>query len=323
MKVLILGGAGQDAKYLSEILKKENGFEISLLCRSIPGKDQRNYVDNVRYFKQDVTVLSDVEEILEIVNPDVIVNLASISSVMACETNPNLSKKVNEQTPIEMMKLIRQPRFEAIRFIQASSSEMYSRSPERCISELTPLAPNNEYGRQKANVHNFVLEEKKKNPNLSSIILFNHESPLRSSAFVSKKIVTAVHQISQGKQLKLPLGNLMSTRDWGFAGDYMAAVALHIKDNRNENYVIASGQLNSIERFCQLAFAQVGITNFLEHIEVDAGLIRVNDSIGLRGNSEKICNYLEWKPKYSFESLVKGLVIAESTRSLELKEGND
>lgn len=323
MKVLILGGAGQDAKYLSEILKKENGFEISLLCRNIPGKDQRNYVDNVRYFEQDFTVLSDVEEILKIVNPDVIVNLASISSVMACEAKPDFAKKVNEQTPIEIMKLLRKPRFETTRFIQASSSEMYSSSAERYISELTPLAPNNEYGRQKANVHSFVLQEKKQNPNLSSIILFNHESPLRSQAFVSKKIVTAVHLISQGKQLKLSLGNLMSTRDWGFAGDYMSAIALHIKDNRNENYVIASGQLNSIEDFCQLAFAQVGISNFLDFIEVDAGLIRVNDSIGLRGNSEKIYNYLEWKPRYSFASLVNGLVIAESSSSLELKEGND
>jgi GDPmannose 4,6-dehydratase len=323
MKVLILGGAGQDAKYLSEILKRENGFEVSLICQNIPDKDQRNHVSDVRYMKQDITALSHVEEILKVVKPDVIVNFASISSVIACEENSSLSKKVNEQTPIELMKLLRKPGFRSIRFIQASSSEMYAKSAERYISELTPTSPNNEYGRQKANVHSFILEEQKGNPNLSSLILFNHESPLRSPAFVSKKIVSAIYQISQGKKLKLSLGNIMSTRDWGFAGDYMDAVALHIKDDRNENYVIASGQLNSIEDFCQIAFAQLGITNFLEHIEVDESLVRANDSIGLRGNSEKIYNYLGWKPKYSFESLVKGLLIAESTGSLELMEGND
>lgn len=323
MKVLILGGAGQDAKYLSEILKKENEFEISLICQNIPDSNQRNYVNNVKYFKQDITALTHVEEILKVVKPDVIVNFASISSVMACEKNSSLSKKVNEQTPIELMKLLRKPGFESIRFIQASSSEMYSRSAERYISELTPTSPNNEYGRQKANVHSFVLEEQKENPNLSSLILFNHESSLRSPAFVSKKIVSAVYQIAQGKKMKLSLGNIMSTRDWGFAGDYMAAVALHIKDDRNENYVIASGQLNSIEDFCQIAFAQIGITNYLEHIEVDESLVRANDSIGLRGNAEKINNYLGWTPKYNFESLVKGLLLAESVGSLELMEGNN
>ena len=323
MRIMILGGAGQDAKYLSEILKREIGFEISLVCKSIPDKNQRNYVEKVRYFQQDITVLLEVEELLRIVKPDVIVNLASISSVVACEINASLSKAVNQDTPIELMKLLRKKEFESIRFIQASSSEMYSKSVERYISELTALAPNNQYGMQKANVHSFVLEEQKDNPNLSSVILFNHESPLRSSTFVSKKIVSAVHQISQGNALKLQLGNLMSTRDWGFASDYMEALALQIKDTRNENYIVASGKLNSIKYFCEVAFSQIGISDFLEHIEVDTSLMRANDSIGLRGNSEKINKFLEWKPKYSFESLVRGLVIAESSRSLELMEEND
>ena len=126
MKVLIFGGGGQDGKYLGEILKLTPSTEVILSCRRIPKKNSLLFVNGVRYLELDITNAEEVGRAILEANPDVIVNFASISSVIECENNPNTARAVNEIAAVSIMELLAQPQNRHIRFIQASSSEMFS-----------------------------------------------------------------------------------------------------------------------------------------------------------------------------------------------------
>jgi len=318
MRVLIFGGGGQDGKYLGEILKSTSLTEIILSCRRIPSENSPLFVNRVQYLKLDITSSEDVQRGILKVNPDVIVNFASVSSVVECENQPNLTRTVNEIAPIKVMELLAQPKNRHIRFIQASSSEMFSNSAQREISEETKTSPNNHYGRQKAVVHQEIIERQKNGEQVSSLIYFNHESPLRSNKFVSKKIISAVSRISKGSNEKLILGNIESTRDWGFAGDYMGATSKVIFSGLSTNYVIGTGHLHSIAQFCDIAFKFSGIANTQQWIEQDPRLIRKTDSIGLYANASKLKNKLDWAPSVLFEDLVSGMLQAENAGTFML-----
>lgn len=138
-------------------------------------------------------------------------------------------------------------------------------------------------------------------------ILFNHESPLRGTEFVTRKITDAVARIKAGKQEKLKLGNLDARRDWGFAGDYVEAMWAMLQQDAPKDYVVATGRTTSVGEFCRMAFAAADM-DWEPHVEIDPAFLRPAEVELLCGNAEKAKRELGWEPKVSLEELVQMMV---------------
>ena len=148
----------------------------------------------------------------------------------------------------------------AIRFYQASSSEMFGKVREVPQRETTRFHPRSPYGVAKVYGH-WITVNYRESYDLyaASGILFNHESPRRGLEFVTRKITDGVARIKQGLATELSLGNLDAKRDWGFAGDYVRAMWLMLQQPSADDFVVATGQTHSVEEFCELAFGHVGL----------------------------------------------------------------
>ena len=138
-------------------------------------------------------------------------------------------------------------------------------------------------------------------------ILFNHESPRRGENFVTRKITRAVGRIKIGLQSKLFLGNLSASRDWGFAGDYVEAMWLMLQQEKADDYVVATEDSHTVEEFLEVAFGYVGL-NWKDHVVIDKRYFRPTEVDNLKGDASKAKKVLGWKPKVSFEELVKMMV---------------
>jgi GDPmannose 4,6-dehydratase len=272
-----------------------------------------------KFRRADLARIENFEDILVETKPDVVINLASLSSVSACEINPELSMRINLENVVNLVEaIIKFDQYEgrAHRFIQASSSEMYaSNSVSMHISENSELAPKSIYGKHKASAHEFIQKIKQANPDsqLKCAILFNHESPRRGDGFVSRKIVKSIHQISVGKLNQLNLGNVYAERDWGYAPNFADALYLQSKETGSEDYVVSTGNTHSIKEFYERTFEAFGISNYSHLVSVDETLIRPVENTGLSGDNKKILKNLGWSPEVYFSELIDILVRAEKS----------
>jgi GDPmannose 4,6-dehydratase len=176
------------------------------------------------------------------------------------------------------------------------------------LSENSLLIPKSPYAAGKVFAHH-MTQIYRESYGLFSVngILFNHESPLRGETFVTRKITRAIGRISQGIQNRLTLGNLDAHRDWGFAGDYVEGMWLMMQHEHPDDWVLATGQSHSVREFLTVAFNSVDM-NWEEHVETSSMYERPNEVNHLLGDSTKAQNLLGWKPKTSFEDLVKMMV---------------
>lgn len=265
----------------------------------------------------DLSKIEDFESILLKTRPNVIVNLASLSSVSACERDPELSKKLNLDNVIKLADAI--TKYDDIegkphQFIQASSSEMYASNSEAMrINEKSILAPKSIYGIHKAEAHEYIQKMKLAKPEskMQCAILFNHESPRRGNRFVSRKIVNSIYRISIGQQKLLELGNVYAERDWGYALDFAQAIYLLSKEFGSEDYVISTGETHSIKEFYERTFEVFGINDFSHLVSIDESLIRPIENTGLSGDNTKIFQNLGWSPNVYFHELIFILAEAE------------
>lgn len=306
LTALILGGSGQDGTFLArEYLKK--GFSVFSISKS---ESLRIRDLGVKQYQRDFLSRIDISDVLLETNPDIVVNLASVSSVATCEVNPNLSRKINVEVVIN---LARQIEFYAdsnskdIKFLQASSSEMYGSSNAVC-DESTPMSPLTVYGKHKHEAHRFILSRDNKKVTYKSVILFNHESEFRPPGFVSYKVSKAAAEVALYGSTSIKFGNILNRRDWGFAGDYMEALVRISLNASHESYVIASGKLYSIEEMLRCAFKYVGLSDIEDHILVSEEYYRTIETPAIVGNAERCVSELNWNPTLNFESLVERLV---------------
>jgi GDPmannose 4,6-dehydratase len=196
----------------------------------------------------------------------------------------------------------------AIRFYQASSSEMFGMAEESPQNEHTRFYPRSPYGVAKLYGHWITVNARESYGLFAcSGILFNHESPRRGIEFVTRKVSHNVARIKLGLQEKLRVGNLDVERDWGFAGDYVRAMWLMLQQTEPDDYVIATGVTHSVRRLLELAFAHVGL-DYREHVEIDPALLRPAEVYHLRGDYAKARQRLDWEPAMSFEQLVATMV---------------
>jgi len=209
-----------------------------------------------------------------------------------------------------MLEAMREASPEA-RFYQASSSEMFGQVLEVPQRESTPFYPRSPYGVAKAYGH-FITVNYRESYDLfaCSGILFNHESPRRGLEFVTRKVTHAAAAIKLGLQQDLALGNLDAERDWGYAEDYVEAMWMMLQRDQPEDYVIATGETHSVRELVDIAFDRVGLAPE-QHVRVDERFLRPAEVEQLIGDSSKAREELGWKPRTTFEELVRLMVDAD------------
>src|SRR5580693_1450276 len=299
---LITGITGQDGSYLAEFLLQKGYRVFGLIRRSSTINFERiNHLqDDIELIPGDLLDQSSLITALQKTEPDEVYNLAAQSFVPTSWSQPVLT---GEFTALGVTRIIEAIRVvnPAIRFYQASSSEMFGMAEESPQSETTRFYPRSPYGVAKLYGHWITVNARESYGLFAcSGILFNHESPRRGIEFVTRKVSYNVARIKLGLQDKLPMGNLDAERDWGFAGDYVRAMWLMLQQDAPDDYVIATGTSHSVKHLLELAFAHVGL-DYRDHVEVAQDFLRPADVFHLRGDYTKARQRLGWEPNVSFE----------------------
>src|SRR5258708_4801221 len=308
-KALITGITGQDGSYLAEFLLDKGYTVYGLVRRSSTINFERiaHLQERIELIPGDLLDQSSLLAALDKTEPEEVYNLAAQSFVPTSWSQPVLT---GEFTALGVTRLLEAVRLvnPAIRFYQASSSEMFGMAEESPQTERTRFYPRSPYGVAKLYGH-WITVNARESYNLfaCSGILFNHESPRRGIEFVTRRVSHNVARIKLGLQNKLRMGNLDVERDWGFAGDYVRAMWLMLQQDAPEDYVIATGLPHSVRHLVELAFAHVGL-DYQQHVEIDPNLLRPAEVYHLRGDYTKARDRLGWQPTMSFEQLVANMV---------------
>jgi GDPmannose 4,6-dehydratase len=315
-RALITGIAGQDGSFLAEHLL-EQGYEAFGVVRRAASEPYPN-LDAVRgrveLFQADLLDQLALVKTLREVRPREVYNLASPSFVPISWEQPVVTAQfaaVGVTSLLEAVRLV-DP---AIRFYQASSSEIFGDALEAPQTEETPVAPVTPYGVAKAYAH-FIVRSYRRRYRLhaSSGVLYNHESPRRPLDFVPRKVAHAAAAISLGLETRLVLGDLDARRDWGYAGDYVRAMWLMLQQDEPDDYVVATGVTHSVRDLVESAFRHVGL-DWRDHVESDPALERGRAELhNLVGDASRAGSRLGWSPTVDFEELVHLLVDADLDR---------
>ena len=300
-RTLVTGVTGQDGSYLAELLLAAGGEVHGIVATGEP-------VPGVVVHPADLTVPGAARTIVDAVRPDVIVNLAAVSSVFRSWQQPAVTAQLNGLLVAELLDAARS---HEARFVQAGSAEIFGAPASAPQDETTPIRPTSPYGAAKAYAHGLVHAYRTAGMHASSLILYNHESPRRPETFVTRKITAAAARIAAGRQARLSLGNLDARRDWGWAPDFARAMQLAAQAAEPGDYVIATGVSHSVADFVRAAFAAVGIHDWRSLVDVDAGLLRTGDAPDLRGDASLAQSRLGWQPTVGFEGIVRAMVEAD------------
>lgn len=318
----ITGITGQDGSYLAEFLL-EKGYEVHGLVRRVSTynrwridhlHDHPEHKNHLTLHYGDLADSSTLARLIEKIQPDEIYNLGAQSHVGVSFNMPEYTANVTALGTLRLLEAIREARSRT-KFYQASSSEMFGNAPAP-QNEKTPMRPVSPYGIAKLDAHNFAQNYRDAYGIFTcSGILFNHESPRRGENFVTRKITLGIADILAGKADKIYLGNLDARRDWGYAKDYIEAMWMMLQNEKPDDYVIATGETHSVREFLNEAFACVGITDWEKYVAVDERYKRPVELHALRGDASKARSVLGWKPKTSFQELVKIMVTEDCKRA--------
>jgi GDPmannose 4,6-dehydratase len=316
---LITGVTGQDGAYLSQFLLQKGYRVIGLLRRSASsdtvGERLRwlGILDDVELVDGDLGDLSSLIRILQAYKPTEIYNLGAQSFVAASWNQPLLTGQVTGLGATNLLEAMRivLPR---ARYYQASSSEMFGRIQEPIQNERTPFYPRSPYAVAKLYAHWMTVNYRESFGMYAlSGILFNHESPLRSIEFVTRKITDGVARIKLGMARDLALGNLDAKRDWGHARDYVRAMWLMLQQDEPDDYVVATGGNSSVRDFCRVAFGYASL-NYEDHVVSRSELMRPAEVDVLLGDASKARQKLGWQPSVSLEDMIAEMVDADIER---------
>jgi GDPmannose 4,6-dehydratase len=314
-RALITGVTGQDGSYLAEALVAD-GWQVDGLVvvgdPLLPELMAR--VPQVRTHEGDLGDETAITALVGRVQPDEIYSLGGISSVALSWQRPLLTAQITGLGPgilLEAAWQLQQRLGRPVRVLQASSSEIFGEPDRAPQDESTPIRPVNPYGAAKAFAHHLVGVYRGRGLFASACVLYNHESPRRSDAFVTRKITKAAAMIAAGRQQVLRLGNLDVRRDWGWAPDYVDAMRRALGNDQPGDYVVATGRAHSVREFVAAAFAHAGVADWSAHVEVDAQLARPADATEQVGDAAKARSVLGWRPAVSFEEMVARMVDAD------------
>jgi GDPmannose 4,6-dehydratase len=313
VKAFITGITGQDGSYLAELLLSK-GYEVHGMVRRISQPNLSNLAavrDYVTLHTGDMTDGPSLFRILQAVRPDEIYNFAGMSQVRDSYDHPEVTQDINANGLLRILESCRTLGLDA-KVYQACSSEMFGKVQETPQTETTRFHPRSPYGSSKVAAFEHARTYREAyGMRVYCGILFNHESPRRGPAFLSRKVCMAVAQIANGSRQKLVLGNLAAKRDWGYAPEYVQWIHRIMQHPVADDFVIATGETHSVEEFVQAAFAHVGIDDWKAHVEYDQDLTRPAEVDLLCGDASKSKQVLGFEPMIKFADLVRIMVDAE------------
>jgi GDPmannose 4,6-dehydratase len=334
-KALISGITGQDGSYLAEFLLKK-GYEVWGIVRRSSSFNtgridhllgDKSLEGKFDFYHGDITDTSNLNRILEKVQPDEIYNLAAQSHVKVSFELPDYTAQVDALGTLRILDALIKNGIKT-KFYQASTSELFGKVLETPQNEKTPFYPRSPYGVAKLYGYWIVINYREAyNLFACNGILFNHESPRRGETFVTRKITRSAVRIKQGIQSKLLLGNLNAQRDWGYAPEYVEGMWLMLQQKKAEDFVLATGESHSVKDFVNLSFNEldielewngegldeIGVDKITgkTRVSVDPEYFRPTEVEMLIGDARKAYQKMQWKPKTSLQELVKIMVQAD------------
>ena len=331
---LITGIRGQDGAYLAKLLL-EKGYEVY-------GADRRSgeggfwrlkelgIEKDVKIVYMDLLEFTNILRTIEKIKPDEIYNLAAQSFVAASFEQPILTSDINSLGTLRLLEVIRTVKPDT-KFYQASTSEMFGKVKTLPLNEDSYFYPRSPYAVSKLFAHWITVNYREAyNIFACSGILFNHESPLRGTEFITRKVSLAVARIKYGKQDKLVVGNLDAKRDWGYAPEYVYGMYLMLQNDKPDDFVLATGESHSVREFIEEAFRVAGFEIYWEGkgleekgrdaktgkvlVEVSPEFYRPAEVDVLVGDYSKAKRILGWEPKTTFKELVRIMVEEDMRR---------
>jgi GDPmannose 4,6-dehydratase len=309
---LITGITGQDGGYLAEKLTAQ-GMTVHGLVR--PGETAPEHLlalgGAVQLHPVELSDDAALAALVEILAPDEVYNLVGISSVAQSWDEPVLTAQLNGVLVARLLQALWQSQEHTgrqLRFVQASSAEIFAGAASAPQDERTPVSPRSPYGASKAFAHGLVQVYRGRGMHAVNAILYNHESPRRPTSFVTRKITRTVAAIAAGQAQELVLGNLDARRDWGWAPEYVDALVRAARHATAEDVVVATGVAHTVADFVAAAFARVGIEDWQRYVRTDPAFVRPTDAVELVGRPEKARTLLGWSPRVGFTELVGQMV---------------
>jgi len=332
----VTGITGQDGSYLAELLLDKGYTVHGMIRRSSSfntGRIDHLFNDNeihgntLHLHYGDLTDSSNLNRLLEKIQPDEIYNLGAQSHVKVSFEVPEYTAEVDGVGTLRFLDAIKETGLRT-RFYQASTSELYGKVQEIPQTETTPFYPRSPYGVAKLYAF-WIIVNYRESYGLHACngILFNHESPRRGETFVTRKITRAAARIAEGLQSSLSLGNLDAQRDWGYAPEYVEGMWRILQKDQPDDYVLATNETHTVREFVEVAFAELGIDlewkgegveekgfekkTGRQLVQVDPNYFRPAEVELLIGDPAKAEKELGWKPQTTFHDLVKIMVQAD------------
>ncbi len=332
---LITGITGQDAAYLAAFLL-ERGYRVVGTFRRTASSnlwrlEEMGVLERIELIPMDLLEMTNVVRVVQKVRPTEVYNLGAQSFVGVSFEQAVYTSQVNAIGVCYLLEAVRTTD-PAIRFYQASTSEMFGKVRQEPQNENTPFHPRSPYAVAKVYAHYMTVNYREAHGMHASCgILFNHESPLRGREFVTRKITASLAKIRHGQQDILELGNLEAQRDWGYAADYVRGMWMMLQQPAGDDYVLATGESHTVREFVEKAAECAGFRLEWEGDGVNARgidrqsgktVVRVNPDYfrpaevdRLRGDASKARSVLGWRPEVSFDELVETMVRADLDRA--------
>ena len=334
---LVTGITGQDGAYLSKLLLNHDYKVYGAYRRSSslnPWRlDELGILDPIDLVPFELLEKSNIERIIKKIKPDEIYNFAAQSYVAVSFENPIYTAETDAIGTLRILESIRMIN-KRIKFYQASSSEMFGKMNETVLNEKSKFYPRSPYAASKAFSHYITINYREAYGIFAcSGMLFNHESPLRGTEFVTRKITSTLAEIKAGRKKVLELGNYYAKRDWGYAADFVEGIWKMMQARNPDDYVLATGEQHSVKEFTNYAAKLFGFNLIWKKdkmndeyavdkntkkiiIKKNKDYYRPSDASSLKGNPNKAKKKLGWYPKTKFKGLVRIMVDADRKRSL-------
>ena len=313
-RALIFGVSGQDGSYLSRFLVSKKN-QVYGTTRNNNKRNLKNLIsleiaNKVKIFKCDIKNFYQVKKIIQKIKPDKIFYLCGQSSVTGSYTNPAESFKSNTLGLLNILEIVKESN-RKIKVFNAVSGQIYGNRKKNIYNEKSYIEPQSPYGVSKAS--SFWLTKIFREwygIKCCSGILFNHESPLRSDEFVTKKIINNCKLIKKGKLKYLYMGDINIYRDWGWAPEYVEAMYLMLKQKNPKDLVIGSGKRHSLKNFIYEVFRLLKIPR--KHLKTNTKkFLRKNDIRSYRADPRLAKKILNWRAKTSFKKIIYKMVMKQ------------
>ena len=306
-RALICGVSGQDGAYLAQLLLSK-GYTVFGSSRDIEKTEFHNLerlgiLSQIKLVNMTTSDAVSIGDAFLLSKPDEVYNLSGQSSVGLSFEKPEETRQSIVDVTANILEEIR-CNYPATHFFNAGSGECFGETHGIPSNESTSFNPKSPYAESKVEAFKLVQQYRDSFHLFACTgILFNHESPLRPTRFVTQKIIRAAIEIARGKSNKLTLGNLSIQRDWGWAPDYVYAMWRMLQQDKPEDFVIATGIGHSVEEFVDMVFSQLGL-NWKDHVLVDQSLFRPNEGKEILANPTKAREKLDWIAKKSLQEVI-------------------